>query len=113
MISRCTAKSEEDYRRLFDLFLHDLLAALYKPEWPAAEMMLFILGNLLVTFYRSKTIDMSLRIARFVLLVLQFWNKLFLCFSKTLYAFGKNLIRHYVVKFVVVVWTTWVQSRRA
>lgn len=61
---RCTAKAEEDYRRLFDQFLHDLLSALYTPEWPAAEMMLCILGNLLVTFYRSKTMDMSLRIAR-------------------------------------------------
>uniref|UniRef100_A0A0N4V606 Nipped-B protein n=1 Tax=Enterobius vermicularis TaxID=51028 RepID=A0A0N4V606_ENTVE len=62
-LQKCTAKAEEDYRRLFDQFLHDLLSALYTPEWPAAEMMLCILGNLLVTFYRSKTMDMSLRIA--------------------------------------------------
>ncbi|VDK72975.1 unnamed protein product, partial [Onchocerca ochengi] len=59
----CTAKSEEDYRRLFDQFVHDLLTALYKPEWPAAEMLLTLLGNVLVTFYRSKNVDMSLRIA--------------------------------------------------
>uniref|UniRef100_A0A0N5APU5 Nipped-B protein n=1 Tax=Syphacia muris TaxID=451379 RepID=A0A0N5APU5_9BILA len=62
-LQKCSAKAEEDYRRLFDLFLHDLLSALYTPEWPAAEMMLCILGNLLVNFYRSKTMDMSLRIA--------------------------------------------------
>lgn len=62
---RCTAKSEEDYRRLFDQFVHDLLTALYKPEWPAAEMLLTLLGNVLVTFYRSKNVDMSLRIARY------------------------------------------------
>lgn len=62
---RCTAKSEEDYRRLFDQFVHDLLIALCKPEWPAAEMLLTLLGNVLVTFYRSKNVDMSLRIARY------------------------------------------------
>uniref|UniRef100_A0A915PUN3 Nipped-B protein n=1 Tax=Setaria digitata TaxID=48799 RepID=A0A915PUN3_9BILA len=62
-LAKCTAKSEEDYRRLFDQFVHDLLTALYKPEWPAAEMLLTLLGNVLVTFYRSKNVDMSLRIA--------------------------------------------------
>ncbi|KAM3720051.1 Nipped-B-like protein [Dirofilaria immitis] len=62
-LAKCTAKSEEDYRRLFDQFLHDLLTALHKPEWPAAEMLLTLLGNVLVTFYRSKNVDMSLRIA--------------------------------------------------
>ncbi|KHN78624.1 Nipped-B-like protein pqn-85, partial [Toxocara canis] len=62
-LGKCTAKSEEDYRRLFDQFLHDLLAALYKPEWPAAEMMLSTLGTLLIASYRSKSIDMSLRVA--------------------------------------------------
>ncbi|VDK74707.1 unnamed protein product [Litomosoides sigmodontis] len=62
-LAKCTAKSEEDYRRLFDQFVHDLLIALYKPEWPAAEMLLTLLGNVLVTFYRSKNVDMSLRIA--------------------------------------------------
>ncbi|MFH4983913.1 hypothetical protein AB6A40_010622 [Gnathostoma spinigerum] len=62
-LGKCSAKAEEDYRRLFDQFLHDLLAALYKPEWPAAEMMLTITGNLLVKYYRSKSVDLSLRTA--------------------------------------------------
>jgi cohesin loading factor subunit SCC2 len=52
---------EEDYRRLFDGFLQDLLLALYKPEWPASEMMLTILGSLLVKHYRSKQADITLR----------------------------------------------------
>jgi len=31
--------------------------------WPVAEMILTVLGNLLVVHYRSKTFDLSLRIA--------------------------------------------------
>ncbi|KAK0394945.1 hypothetical protein QR680_001025 [Steinernema hermaphroditum] len=62
-LSKCTAKADEDYRKLFDNFLHDLLAALYKPEFPAAEIVMLQLGNLLVKFYRAKTNEMSLRVA--------------------------------------------------
>uniref|UniRef100_A0A1I7Z9A1 Nipped-B protein n=1 Tax=Steinernema glaseri TaxID=37863 RepID=A0A1I7Z9A1_9BILA len=62
-LSKCTAKSDEDYRKLFDNFLHDLLAALYKPEFPAAEIVMLQLGTLLVKFYRTKTNEMSLRVA--------------------------------------------------
>ncbi|TMS34199.1 hypothetical protein L596_001836 [Steinernema carpocapsae] len=62
-LSKCTAKSDEDYRKLFDNFLHDLLAALYKSEFPAAEMVMLQLGNLLVKYYRTKTNEMSLRVA--------------------------------------------------
>uniref|UniRef100_A0A914CW65 Nipped-B protein n=1 Tax=Acrobeloides nanus TaxID=290746 RepID=A0A914CW65_9BILA len=61
-LTKCTAKSEDDYRRLFEQFLRDLLASLYRPEWPVAEMMLTILGNLLVKYYRSK-MEISLRVA--------------------------------------------------
>uniref|UniRef100_A0AC35FYQ6 Nucleolar complex-associated protein 3 N-terminal domain-containing protein n=1 Tax=Panagrolaimus sp. PS1159 TaxID=55785 RepID=A0AC35FYQ6_9BILA len=62
-LHKCTAKAEEDYRRKFELFLQDLLAALYRPDWPAAELMLTVLGSILVTTFRAKTFDISLRIA--------------------------------------------------
>uniref|UniRef100_A0A7E4ZYF2 Nipped-B protein n=1 Tax=Panagrellus redivivus TaxID=6233 RepID=A0A7E4ZYF2_PANRE len=62
-LHRCTAKAEEDYRRRFETFLHDLLSALYRPDWPAAELMLTVLGNLLVQSFRNKTLELSLRTA--------------------------------------------------
>lgn len=61
-LAKCTAKSEDDYRRLFEQFLNDLLIALYRPAWPVAELMLTVLGNLLVKKYRSKG-EASSRIA--------------------------------------------------
>lgn len=81
---RCTTKSEDDYRPLFEAFVEDLLTAVHKPEWPAAELLLSLLGKLLVQHFRSviieigtffkvksddynifsnKQIDMSLRVA--------------------------------------------------
>lgn len=47
---RCGSKQgEEDYRPLFENFVHDLLSAVNKPEWPAAELLLSLLGRLLVS----------------------------------------------------------------
>lgn len=46
---RCTSKGEEDYRPLFENFVYDLLATVNKPEWPAAELLLSLLGRLLVS----------------------------------------------------------------
>ena len=43
------AKGEEDYRPLFENFVYDLLSTLNKPEWPAAELLLSLLGKLLVS----------------------------------------------------------------
>lgn len=65
-LGKCSCKGnksegEEDYRRIFDGFLQDLLLALYKPEWPAAEMILTVLGALLVKHYRAKSTDMTIR----------------------------------------------------
>ena len=40
-----------------------MLAALYRPEWPAAELVLTIMGNQLVQQYRIKNNDLSLRVA--------------------------------------------------
>lgn len=69
-IFRCTAKSEEDFRRIFDQFLQDVLAALHRPEWPVAELILSVLAGLLIIFFRDKKdkkpavdIPISLRVA--------------------------------------------------
>ena len=58
---RCTTKGEEDYRPLFENFVYDLLATVNKPEWPAAELLLSLLGRLLVKQFSNKQVDMSLR----------------------------------------------------
>lgn len=49
---RCGSKQgEEDYRPLFENFVHDLLSTVNKPDWPAAELLLSLLGRLLVSFW--------------------------------------------------------------
>ena len=47
---RCSSasKDENDFRPLFENFLQDILTTLNKPEWPAAEVLLTLLGKLLV-----------------------------------------------------------------
>ncbi|XP_011162690.1 nipped-B-like protein B [Solenopsis invicta] len=63
-LNKCGSKGEEiDYRPLFENFVQDLLATVNKPEWPAAEMLLSLLGNLLVGHFSNKSSDMSLRVA--------------------------------------------------
>lgn len=49
VLNRCGSKQgEEDYRPLFENFIQDLLSTVNKPEWPAAELLLSLLGRLLV-----------------------------------------------------------------
>ncbi|XP_078036423.1 nipped-B cohesin loading factor isoform X2 [Augochlora pura] len=63
-LSKCGSKGEEiDYRPLFENFVQDLLATVNKPEWPAAELLLSLLGKLLVGHFSNKSSDMSLRVA--------------------------------------------------
>lgn len=63
-LNKCGSKGEEiDYRPLFENFIQDLLATVNKPEWPAAELLLSLLGNLLVSHFSNKGSDMSLRVA--------------------------------------------------
>lgn len=51
---RCTVKSEEDYRPMFENFVQDLLSTVNKPEWPSSELLLSLLGKILVrTKYES------------------------------------------------------------
>ncbi|XP_043282978.1 nipped-B-like protein B [Venturia canescens] len=63
-LSKCGSKGEDiDYRPLFENFVQDLLATVNKPEWPAAELLLSLLGTLLVGHFSNKSSDMSLRVA--------------------------------------------------
>lgn len=63
-LAKCSSKSEEiDYRPLFENFVQDLLTTVNKPEWPAAELMLSVLGSLLVANFVNKGLEMSLRVA--------------------------------------------------
>ncbi|GAB1597401.1 nipped-B-like protein A [Argonauta hians] len=62
-LKKCTAKSEDDYRPLFENFVQDLLSTVNKPEWPASELLLSLLGRILVQQFSNKSTDMSLRVA--------------------------------------------------
>uniref|UniRef100_A0AAQ5XE97 Nipped-B protein n=1 Tax=Amphiprion ocellaris TaxID=80972 RepID=A0AAQ5XE97_AMPOC len=60
----CGSKQgEEDYRPLFENFVQDLLSTVNKPEWPAAELLLSLLGRLLVHQFSNKQTEMALRVA--------------------------------------------------
>lgn len=48
-------------RPLFENFVQDLLSTVNKPEWPASELMLSLLGQLLVNNFSNKNLDMSMR----------------------------------------------------
>ena len=51
-VCRCGSKGDEvDYRPLLEYFISDLLTALNMPEWPAAELMLTVLGRILVCIF--------------------------------------------------------------
>ena len=41
----------------------DLLSTVNKPEWPAAELLLSLLGKLLVQNFSNKNVDVLLRVA--------------------------------------------------
>ncbi|KAM6233120.1 nipped-B-like protein isoform 2-T2 [Porphyrio hochstetteri] len=63
-LKRCGSKQgEEDYRPLFENFIQDLLSTVNKPEWPAAELLLSLLGRLLVHQFSNKSTEMALRVA--------------------------------------------------
>ncbi|XP_075955000.1 nipped-B-like protein A isoform X2 [Anarhichas minor] len=63
-LKKCGSKqAEEDYRPLFENFVQDLLSTVNKPEWPAAELLLSLLGRLLVHQFSNKQTEMALRVA--------------------------------------------------
>lgn len=49
-LNKCRSRNEEvDFRPLFENFVHDLLTTVNKPEWPATELLLSLLGTMLVS----------------------------------------------------------------
>uniref|UniRef100_A0A8C2ZF36 Nipped-B protein n=1 Tax=Cyclopterus lumpus TaxID=8103 RepID=A0A8C2ZF36_CYCLU len=63
-LKKCGSKQgEDDYRPLFENFVHDLLSTVNRPEWPAAELLLSLLGRLLVHQFSNKQTEMALRVA--------------------------------------------------
>lgn len=62
-LNKCKSRSgETDFRPLFENFIHDLLTTVNKPEWPASELLLSLLGTLLVKYMSDKNIDQSIRV---------------------------------------------------
>jgi cohesin loading factor subunit SCC2 len=63
-LNKCGSKSEDvDYRPLFENFVQDLLTTVNKPDWPATELVLSLLGKILVNNFGNKNVEMSLRVA--------------------------------------------------
>lgn len=63
-LNKCGTKSEDtDYRSLFENFVQNLLSKVNKPEWPASEVLLGLLGRILVLTFSNKDTDISLRVA--------------------------------------------------
>lgn len=63
LLQKRKEKTEDfDFKLLFDDVVQDLLMCVNRPEWPAAEMMLVILGRLLAEYFGTRTLDSSLRV---------------------------------------------------
>uniref|UniRef100_A0A1I8GDV5 Nipped-B protein n=1 Tax=Macrostomum lignano TaxID=282301 RepID=A0A1I8GDV5_9PLAT len=60
-LNKCAKKAEEQDYRAYSR--KDLLLAVNKPEWPAAEMFLSLLGGLLVKQFADRSVDQALRVA--------------------------------------------------
>nr|VZH95966.1 unnamed protein product [Spirometra erinaceieuropaei] len=61
-LKKSTTRGEDDYRIIFENFVNDLLLTVNKPEWPAAEVMLSLLGSLLVQQFNNKSLDQAIRV---------------------------------------------------
>ncbi|XP_045490896.1 nipped-B-like protein B isoform X1 [Colias croceus] len=63
-LNKCRSRTEEvDFRPLFENFVHDLLTTVNKPEWPATELLLSLLGTMLVKYMSDKSMEMPVRVA--------------------------------------------------
>ncbi len=63
-LRKCGSKNEDvDYRPLFENFVQDLLTTVNTPEWPAAELLLSLLGRVLRDKFRERGTEMALRIS--------------------------------------------------
>lgn len=41
--------SDNDYRAIFEIYLHDQISVLYMPEWPVASLSLTVSAKLMVS----------------------------------------------------------------
>jgi cohesin loading factor subunit SCC2 len=63
-LKKCGSKNEDiDYRPLFENFVQDLLTTVNKPLWPAAELLLSLLGRVLREKFSDRGVEMPLRIS--------------------------------------------------
>ncbi len=63
-LKKCGSKNEDiDYRPLFENFVQDLLTTVNTPEWPAAEVILSLLGRVLMDKVKDRSVEMALRIS--------------------------------------------------
>merc|ERR1712018_462796 len=63
-LKKCGAKNEDiDYSPLFENFVQDLLTTVNAPEWPAAELLLSLLGRVLRDKFCDRSTEMTLRIS--------------------------------------------------
>jgi len=61
-LKKCGSKNEDiDYRPLFENFVQDLLTTVNTPEWPAAELLLSLLGHVLREKFKDRGTEMALR----------------------------------------------------
>jgi cohesin loading factor subunit SCC2 len=62
-LNKCKSRSgETDFRPLFENFILDLLTTVNKPEWPASELLLSLLGTMLVKYMSDKSVEQSIRV---------------------------------------------------
>jgi cohesin loading factor subunit SCC2 len=63
-MKKCCAggKDDDDFKPLFEGFIQDLLITLHLPEWPAAELLLMLLGGLLTQSFMNKSNDTQVRL---------------------------------------------------
>ena len=63
-LKKCGSKNEDiDYRPLFENFVQDLLTTVNTPEWPAAELLLSLLGRVLRDKFTNRNTEMALRLS--------------------------------------------------
>ena len=63
-LKKCGSKNEDiDYRPLFENFVQDLLTTVNTPEWPAAELLLSLLGHVLREKFINRNTEMPLRLS--------------------------------------------------
>lgn len=62
-LNKCKSRSGEiDFRPIFENIIYDLLTTVNRPEWPASELLLSLLGTMLVKYMEDKNIDQAIRV---------------------------------------------------